>query len=569
MLIAMKNRLAELITKHGLKHWSFGARKDPEFMSWVMSETSEMPDDTLFPVRVYAATSGTRPQCEHGGMRTLKSIQDGWKFCGKAGICQCAKKSVSDSMKAACANRSADDIAKSVAKREKTFVERHGITNAGRLPQALAAHAGFYADPKKVAIAVQKGAETMLELYGVANALQLEKVVEIRRYNSTHRTEAQKESATAKRRAHAANGGFLASSHKRLVAKFDGLGFTMLTTEEEYFGVGGTGKRYKYKFSCHRCNLRFVDYIYDGADPSCPICDYKEPKGTSKPEIEIAGYVRSLGVLVIQNTHSLIQNMEIDIQAPDHKVAVEHGGLWWHCEGSHGKKKWYHFMKLKKCADIGYRLVTIFGDEWLEKKDICKRRLAHIFGVETERVFARKTTIVTITAAEAREFLERNHIQGYAQGATEHLGLMNGNVLVSVMTFGKPRMIQNQPPPGPRDWELSRFASSVLVVGGASKLFAAFVRAYDPWMILSFCDKRWGTGKVYDKMGFALEGESAPGYFWVEKYLVRHDRSKFTKYKLVEQGFDANISESEIMFERGFDRIWDCGNLRYRWHKPT
>ena len=43
----------------------------------------------------------------------------------------------------------------------------------------------------------------------------------------------------------------------------------------------------------------------------------------------------------------------------------------------------------------------------------------------------------------------------------------------------------------------------------------------------------------------------------------RFDKSEFTHEKLVDQGFDPNKTEHEIMFERGIYRIYDSGSLKF------
>lgn len=37
--------------------------------------------------------------------------------------------------------------------------------------------------------------------------------------------------------------------------------------------------------------------------------------------------------------------------------------------------------------------------------------------------------------------------------------------------------------------------------------------------------------------------------------------------KLVAEGFDPGKTESQIMAERGFNKVYDCGNLVYVWHR--
>jgi hypothetical protein len=316
--------------------------------------------------------------------------------------------------------------------------------------------------------------------------------------------------------------------------------------------------------------LEFPDYIYDGKMPLCPSCDEKERSYRSDPEIEIAEYLISIGVDdLVPNSWKFIGE-ELDIYSPKHRIAVEHGGLWWHSEyASRGrlsgtvKDRHYHVNKLKKCNAKNIRLITIFGDEWAKKKDICKARLAHIFGVAGKKIFARKTKVVIVPSKDAKIFLDKHHIQGRVSGSNiVCLGLEYEGDLVSVMMFGDPRTSMNQEKIG---FELYRFASKYAITGGASKLFTAFVKMYDPEKVVSFCDLRWGVGRVYEQLGFVLDRVSDPGYYWVEKYVDRLHRSNHTKKSLIEQGFDPLKSETEIMRDRDFDRIWDCGNLRYVW----
>ena len=48
-----------------------------------------------------------------------------------------------------------------------------------------------------------------------------------------------------------------------------------------------------------------------------------------------------------------------------------------------------------------------------------------------------------------------------------------------------------------------------------------------------------------------------------KKYVKREHRYNFRKDKLVNMGYDPLKSETQIMFELGYDKIWDTGNLKY------
>lgn len=554
----MKSRLDEIIAAHGLKHWAVAAKKDADFIRWVEEQTTDIKEVT-FAERVYAAVSGTSPICGRGKKRSLNTITEGWRFCGRGRACECASESRSTKSKAAWAIKDDETISAINERRSQTLNERYGVTNSGQLEQAKTAHGAFYADAEKVNAATSNGRTTMLERYGVDNALKLPSVQEHRK--NFRATNEQKAQASAKRSAKAKEGHYLGWGYDRVVERLTEAGIQIMTTKEAY---RGTAKLHYYDFACSVCGLEFRDYIKDGHTPRCPRCHPVEPSWVSRGEDEVAEFIAQ-NDSVIRNTRKIINPFEIDIVVPDKKLAVEYCGLYWHSELAGEKGRNYHLEKLKACEQAGYRLITIFEDEWLNKADIVRSRIRHAIGQTGETIFARKTKVGVITADEANTFLTQHHIQGAVVGATVHFGLYYDNRLVSVMTFGDLRRNNNAVRQSGH-YELYRFASNGNVVGGASKLFQAFIRAHDPELVVSYCDRRWGQGKVYMALGFVLDGETLPGYWWLtDRYRTRNHRFNFTKHKLVEAGHDPAKSEVQIMRELGHDRIWDCGNYKFVW----
>ena len=145
-------------------------------------------------------------------------------------------------------------------------------------------------------------------------------------------------------------------------------------------------------------------------------------------------------------------------------------------------------------------------------------------------------------------FFKDTHIQG-AAGCTVAYGLKdeNGN-MVAVMSFGKSRFNKNV------DWELVRY-SSVLhtnVVGGASKLFHHFIKNNNPKNIVTYSDKRWNTGQMYEQLGFTKKPDSTPNYYYFlpgDPELNLLHRVKFQKHKLKDllEVFDPSRTEWENM----------------------
>jgi len=102
----------------------------------------------------------------------------------------------------------------------------------------------------------------------------------------------------------------------------------------------------------------------------------------------------------------------------------------------------------------------------------------------------------------------------------------------------------------------------VSVIGGASRLLQHFITINSPRKIISYCDRRWSNGVFYEKLGFKKSGTTKPNY-WYVKNGTREYRFKYRKDQLVKAGFDKEKSESTIMDERGFARIYDCGSYRF------
>lgn len=206
------------------------------------------------------------------------------------------------------------------------------------------------------------------------------------------------------------------------------------------------------------------------------------------------------------------------------------------------------------------RVIVIFEDELKNKKDIVYSRLKYIFNKNKIFIGARKTEIRFINST--KEFLNEIHIQGDCASKYK-IGAFYNNELVAVMTFGSKRVFTNSKS-SDDCYELIRYASKYNIPGIASKLFKFFIKKINPTEIISYCDLRWGTGNVYEKLGFCRENKTYIGY-WYTKNGVRYHRYKFRKSELVKQGYDETKTESEIMKSLGYEKIYDCGVAKYIW----
>lgn len=283
---------------------------------------------------------------------------------------------------------------------------------------------------------------------------------------------------------------------------------------------------------------------------------------TSTQEAEILDFLQSLDIGEIRHKDksTLADSRELDFYLPEHNLAIEFNGLYWHCEVN--KHKSYHLDKTLECQRKGIRLIHIWEDEWLGNQELVKSMITHTLGKTPNRVYARKCDVITTSNKDVRDFMNDNHIQGHINAQINYT-LLHNDKIVAVMQFGKPRIGMGKQHNG---WELLRYTNlkNHTIVGGASKLYKAFIREISPESVTTYLDRSNMSGGVYEKLGFVKESESKPNYWYIVKHKRTH-RFNFRKSKLVKEGFDPNKTEHEIMFDRGIYRIYDCGTYRYRW----
>jgi hypothetical protein len=290
-----------------------------------------------------------------------------------------------------------------------------------------------------------------------------------------------------------------------------------------------------------------IDHVYDRN--GCPSCSHI----VSRAQLEVEEFVITLGLEVVRN-FKLDSKTEIDIFIPSLQIGIEYNGLYWHSEEKRGNN--YHSIKLQECTSKGIRLIQIFEDEWISKQNLLKSKLMTILGKTSARIFARKTKVVQVSWDQTKSFMEGTHIQGAGFSTNINVGLVYEDNIVAIMTFSKLRFEKGTD----TEFELIRFSSSVNVVGGFSKLLKYFLNTHTVTKIVSYSDKRWSIGNVYEKNGFIWASQSNPGYFWCKRG-VRYNRVMFQKHKLSTKlkVFDPNLSEAENCVANGYYKIFDCG----------
>lgn len=295
----------------------------------------------------------------------------------------------------------------------------------------------------------------------------------------------------------------------------------------------------------------------------CPKCS------KSLTENALAQWISDLGVEIKQSDRTIIKPQEIDILIESHKLCIEYNGLFYHSITNYDPNfpKKYHLIKTENAEEKGYQLFHIFENEWMfkEKRLIWESMIKNRLNL-CDKIYARNCEIKEIDSKTFKEFCEANHLQGFAASKIR-LGLFHKDELISAMSFSKPRFDSGH------EYELIRFCNllDTTVIGGASKLLKYFERNYKPKSIISYANRRWSQGNLYEKLGFEFSKKTEPGYFYCDySSLILYNRLTFQKHLLEDEeyrlkylinNYDSSISADANMLNNKYGIIHDSGNI--------
>jgi hypothetical protein len=271
----------------------------------------------------------------------------------------------------------------------------------------------------------------------------------------------------------------------------------------------------------------------------------------------------------ITNSRSIISPYELDFYLPEHNIAIECNGVYWHTEGQLASRKPlpcsirnYHLFKYNMCKENGIKLLQFFEDEILDKNIIVESMVLNRLGLSEKLCGARECSIININTKTANKFLDDNHIHGRNYGGTDSIGAIYKGDLVSIMSFKKGNISRKSV-----QIELDRFCTKThyYISGISSKMFCHFLKTRQVFNnIITYSDLRFSVGDVYKYLGFNFVSQSLPNYFYVVGAKRKHRfsyRKSVLKNKL--KVFDPSLTEYQNMLNNGYDRVWDCGHFKF------
>ena len=499
--------------------------------------------------------------------------------CGK----ETAFKSYRDGYREFCSPRCAS--VGTVQKRREFFTEKYGVdhpmkSEKVKLKQKTVIRRKYGVDSPSQSYAIRlKQKETLKKNYGVENPSHSEEIKQKRQETfkkrfgvsnpNKNRKVREKLERTVKERYGVtcvfANPEIKEKIHKKTIEEAykhisNRLEYCeLLTPLDEYKSVSKQRLRVK----CKSCGNEFEAFFGGGGEPRCKKC-YGDK---TKIERFVADILDENGVNYYFGFRGY-KPFEYDFVLPDYSIAIETNGIYWHQQqitsNLYDNPKRYHLDKTARLASIGIQLLHFFEDEVKSKPDIVKDMILAKVGSLKTLCGARQTTIKCITAKEANTFLDKNHILGMVRGRCLYYGAYYKYQLVSVMTF----KVGNAAHKNDKHLELDRFCVLLgyNIPGIASKLFKYVVNDTNAYKVITYADRRFSVGGLYEKLGFCLDSITPPNYFYIVKARRVH-RYNYRKSELPKklEYFDPNLTEYENMLLNGYDRIWDCGHLKFVW----
>lgn len=282
------------------------------------------------------------------------------------------------------------------------------------------------------------------------------------------------------------------------------------------------------KVRCKKCNNIFNTRYFnlEQGYGKCSIC---YPKQRSISEIELANYIKSLNIEIIENDKTVLKNnKELDIYIKSSNIAIEFNGLYYHYKNTN-KNKNYHLNKYLECRSKNIYLIQIFEDEWIYKKDQVKEYLKSI--LNNNYIDNKSFIIKNITLIEKNAFLEKYSINGI-DTSDIYLGLFIDNVILSVLTLKEFNKF----------YKISRFCSyNINLDKSFSILLKHFKEGYKRKDIVYYLDNRFYNMDMFFRSEFEVVKNIDPIYWYINNS-KRIFRFNILKYK------------TKKMF-----KIYDCG----------
>lgn len=271
----------------------------------------------------------------------------------------------------------------------------------------------------------------------------------------------------------------------------------------------------------------------------CPLCG---EASVSREEIDLANEVEAItGASVLRNDRSLISPKELDIVVPSKSLAIEYCGTYWHSDRFIENPD-THRVKMESASEKGFRLITVFSDEWINTRLAVTTLLATRLG-SSKKMQGPYALIENMP--ESAEFLGRYCLT--SERGHRSISVSVGNSIVASAEFSfanlsTVRLVRYCRLPGVCDLALSLVVDYLLQFG----------------KVVATVDLRWFSGSSFVALGFSTVSKSPPEFFY-----TKGDRRIFKDSinPLEFSGYVLGLTQEQNMRRLGWAKIYDCGSL--------
>lgn len=472
-----------------------------------------------------------------------------------------------------------------VSKARNTIKERYGVDNVSQHPEiSKKARAAISAKSKQIK---EKASRTMMERYGVKHALQSEEIkskfretcLDVYGVDNPSKNSDIKKKISLTNSSEEVQKKYRETSLEHYGVPYPAMSEEVLDTmkqtcNERYghdYAIQNADIKHKMVVSQrklrdadptiserHRTALRNTCLSKYGVEWPCLLPQCRETSNiiVSKINREFAYKLKEIDILC--DVEFRLENKSYDLRIRDSNILIEINPTYTHnAFGNHwdskGLDKKYHIEKTELAVKNGYRCIHVWDWDDIDKiVDMLRPKQVK---------YARQLDVVELSHDKVSKFLKDNHLQGDCKGQSVCLCLVDGDQIIQVMTFGRPRYTSKY------EYELLRLCTDSMyrVVGGSEKLFKYFIRNFYPESILSYCDRSKFRGDVYERLGFSHHHDTVPAKVW------SRDSDKITDNLLRQRGVDQlfhtdfgkGTSNEELMVEMGWLPVYDCGQSVY------
>ena len=238
-------------------------------------------------------------------------------------------------------------------------------------------------------------------------------------------------------------------------------------------------------------------------------------------EMDIKNDIESIDGISVIHAHTYSKGKTISIIS----VPVKEGTI----KDARDLSRHISSLADKLTIATGHRPLIITEDRWKSQADMTRSRLLAHLEIFTQ-LYARNCEVRKIDKKTAAEFLKEHHSYGdascryrYGLYIKRHTGHNSGSTavlpgcLVAVATFSNGRRWLKGDKTI-RSYEWTRYSSlpEVRLNGGMGRLLKAFITEVRPDDIMTYADLEWSEGKVYEALGFTLEGWKPPVTFRID-----------------------------------------------------